>query len=122
MVDDGRSTPGFVSLVEAFWADSSPHVRRLLIDEAGGRSAGRVKFEFDMFDVTLDFDAGTVTISDALSASDSESIGLMQFLERAALFGDHPAMGDGLTQMERQPPTFEVDARGNVEPLRGDRP
>ena len=59
---DGRS----LSLVEAFWADSTPPHRRLLLDEAGGRSSGCAEFTFDVFDVQLDFDARTATVTDVL--------------------------------------------------------
>jgi hypothetical protein len=106
-----------VSLVDAFWEDSTPIVRRLLLDEARGRTAGCVEFNFDVFDVVLDFDARTATVTDALAPDDSATTDLADFLSRAASFGDDPSIGDGLTQMQRRPPRFRVDGRGGVERL-----
>jgi hypothetical protein len=101
-----------VSVVEAFWEDSTPVVRRLLLDEAGGRTAGRVEFNFDVFDVELDFDARIVTVTDVLSPDDSATTDLADFISRAVSFGDDPSIGDGLTQMQRWPPRFRADAGG----------
>ena len=106
-----------MSVVEAFWEDSTPIVRRLLLDEAGGRTAGRVEFNFDVFDVELDFDTRTATVTDVLARDDSATTDLADFLSRAASFGDDPSIGDGLTQMQRQPPRFRADTGGGVERL-----
>lgn len=108
-----------MSLVEAFWADSTPYVRRLLLDEAAGRRSGRALFEFDVFNVALDFDDQTATVEDSLEADESETTDLVLFLDTAAAFGDDPTVGDGLTQMERRPPTYEVDAGGLAERMPG---
>jgi len=64
-----------VSLIEAFWAESTPYQRRLLLDEASGRTSGGVTFEFDMFDVTLDFDTAVATIADAVGDEQSLEYG-----------------------------------------------
>ncbi len=81
-----------------------------------------MEFSFDVFDVTLDFDVGTATVSDVLSTDDSDTTSLAEFLEPAASLGDDPAIGDGLTEMQRRPPTYEVGSHGEVEPLAGERP
>lgn len=78
-----------MSLIAAFWEDSTPQDRRLFVDEAAGRTAGAVTFTFDVVDVTLDFD-------------------------------DDPSIGDGLTEMQRRPPTFFVGPDGEADPI-GDR-
>jgi hypothetical protein len=49
-----------------------------------------VTFEFDMFDVTLDFDEAVATVADALGDKQSETAPLDDFLPRAASFGDRP--------------------------------
>ncbi len=84
------------------------------MDEASGRTSGAVTCTFNIYDVTLDFDAGTATVIDVLSAGDDESVPLTEFLDRADSFGDRPWMGDGLTEMQRRPPTFAVDPHGDV--------
>jgi hypothetical protein len=104
-------------LVEAFWDQSGPVERRLFLDEALGRAAGAVTFEFDVFTVTLDFGRDMATVEDVLEADSSESIVLSIFLDRAASFGDDPNLGDGLTSMQRHPATFTVDQSGRVEPM-----
>jgi hypothetical protein len=106
-----------VSLIDAFWDDSTPIVRRLLLDEAGGRTTGCVEFNFDLFDVVLDFDARIATVTDVLARDDSALMDLAAFLSRAASFGGDPSIGDGLTKMQRRPPRFRVDARGGIERL-----
>ena len=106
-----------MSVIRAFWEDSTPVVRRLLLDEAGGRTAGCVEFNFDVFDVELDFDTRTVTVTDVLAPDDSATTDLGDFLSRAASFGDDPSIGDGLTAMQRRPPRFRADAGGSVERL-----
>lgn len=62
-----------MDLIEAFWAESSPQQRRLFLDEAAGRTAGAVTFEFDIVDVTLDFDAGTAVVADVLGDGEPQS-------------------------------------------------
>ena len=109
-----------VSLVEAFWLESTPYERRLFLDEAAGRTAGRITFEFNMFDVTLDFDKAIATVADALGDDESETTPLTDFLERATSFGDDPSIGDGLTEMQRRPPRYAVDADGTAAPVDGD--
>jgi hypothetical protein len=105
-----------VSLIEGFWAESTPYHRRLFLDEANGRTSGGVTFEFDMFDVTLDFDEAVATVADALGDEQSETAPLEDFLQRAASFGDDPSFGDGLTEMQRRPPRYAVDRAGTVRP------
>lgn len=109
-----------MALIEAFWAESTPQQRRLLLDEAGARASGAVTFEFDMFDVTLDFGSGTATVADVLGDDEPEAAPLTDFLERAASFGDDPSIGDGLTEMQRRPPRFEARSDGQVRPLEGE--
>jgi hypothetical protein len=104
-------------LIEAFWAESTPYERRLFLDEAAGRSTGGVTFGFDVFDVTLDFDAAKVIVADVLSDDESEVGDLAAFLLRAQSFADDPAIGDGLTEMQRRPPRFAVGADGKAQPL-----
>lgn len=103
-------------LIEAFWDESGPVERRLFLDEALGRSAGAVTFEFDVFAVTLDFDRDIATVDDVLDPGSSETVILPVFLDRAASFGDDPNLGDGLASMQRHPATFAVDQSGRVEP------
>jgi len=109
-------------LIEAFWAESTPHQRRLLLDEAAGRDSGSVTFEFDVVDVTLDFSQGTATVADALGDEAAETEPLATFLERAASFADDPSIGDGLTEMQRRPPRFAASADGEVRPLDAEGP
>lgn len=104
-----------MSLVESFWADSTPFVRRRLLDEAAGRSSGAAEFQFDTFDVVLDFGAGTATVIDVLAAGDSATADLNEFLHVAESFEDDPAIGDGLTEMQRHPPTIRVDSSGSAQ-------
>jgi hypothetical protein len=105
-----------VSLIEGFWAESTPYHRRLLLDEAHGRTSGGVTFEFDMVDVTLDFDKAVATVADSLGDEQSETAPLDEFLQRAASFGDDRSIGDGLTEMQRRPPHYTVDRAGTVRP------
>jgi len=49
-------------LVEGFWLESTPRMRRLFLDEAAGRSAGVVTYEFDTVDVRLNFETGVAMI------------------------------------------------------------
>jgi hypothetical protein len=73
-----------VSLVDAFWSESTPAIRRLFLDEAAGRSGGVAEFQFDVFDVVLDFEFGTATVVDVLSQIRSTSVtDLESFLARA---------------------------------------
>lgn len=69
--------------------------------------------------VELDFDAGRAVVADLLEASGSESVDRNTFLETAAALGDDPGDGDGLTELERHPPTYVADPRGQVERLDG---
>ena len=108
-------------LIEAYWAESTPYERRRFLDEAAGRTTGGATFTFDVFDVTLDFDEGTVIVSDVLSEGETESGDLADFLRRAESFAEDPSIGDGLTEMQRRPPRFAVDADGQVRPA-GDVP
>jgi hypothetical protein len=62
-----------VSLIEGFWAGATRYHRRLFLNEANGRTSGGVTFEFDMFDVTLDFDEAVATVADALGDKQSET-------------------------------------------------
>ena len=101
-----------VSLIEAFWSDSTPFVRRLVLDEAGGRTRGCAEFNFDVFDVAMDFDERTVTVIDVLSEGGSEMTTLDEFVLRARSYGDDPSIGDGLTQMQRRPPTYRAGRDG----------
>ena len=77
-----------VTLVEAFWSDSTPFVRRLLLDEPSGRSRGCAEFNFDVFDVSLNFDERTVTVLDVLSEGESEMTTLDEFILPARSYGD----------------------------------
>lgn len=104
-----------MSLLESFWADSTPFVRRRLLDEAAGRNSGAVEFQFDTFDVVLDFETGTATVVDVLAAADGETTDLNEFLQVAESFADDLAIGDGLTEMQRHPPTIHVDSSGSAE-------
>jgi hypothetical protein len=103
-----------MSLVEALWEESTPFMRPRFLDEAAGRHSGAVEFKFDTFDVLLDFDAGTVTVVDVLGNDDSETVDLAPFLKLAASFADDPAASDGLTEMQRHPPTISVDSSGSA--------
>jgi hypothetical protein len=64
---DGVPTrhPVPVSLTQAFWEDSTPHDRRLFLDEANGRTSGRLTWNFNCYDMTLDFDQSIVIVTDA---------------------------------------------------------
>ena len=39
-----------VSLIAAYWEESTPHARRLFLDEAAGRDAGCVTYDFNVFE------------------------------------------------------------------------
>lgn len=104
-----------VSLVEEFWAESTAFIRRLLLDEAAGRSDGAAQFTFDIFGVVMDFSAETVLVIDALDvARPTQKVDLAEFCEVAASFGDSPSVGDGLTLLQRTRPTFEAGVSGVV--------
>jgi hypothetical protein len=105
-----------VTIAEPFWTESTPQVRRLLLDEASGRDSGSVTFEFNTENVTLDFEAATATVCDVLGESASETVPLTAFLDRAASYGDDPGHGDGLTVLRRHPPAFRIDSAGGAEP------
>ncbi len=69
------------SLIEAFWADeSTPYVRRLILDEAAGKHGGATHFDFDMFSVVLDFNSGIANVEDALGSEVAETANLRTFL------------------------------------------
>ena len=104
-----------MSLLEAFWEqESTPHIRRLFIDEANGRSSGAAEFNFNMFDVVLNFNSNTVTIADVFADGLSEETSMESFLARAESFQDDPRLGDGLTTLERKAPRFVVADDGVV--------
>lgn len=51
-------------IVEAFWLEeSSPLVRRMILDEAAGKDRGATRWEFNIFVLTLDFDAEEAIIA-----------------------------------------------------------
>lgn len=102
-------------LVEAFWAESTPYVRRLFLDEAVGRDSGAAQFEFDVVDVVLDFDRQIATVHDVLEEGRSAVAPLAAFLARAAAYGDDPSEGDGLTQVQHRPPSYRAAVDGTVE-------
>lgn len=107
-----------MATADAFWdEESTPVVRRLLLDEAAGRETGRVTFEFNLWDVTLDFDERTATVASVLEEGESEAVGLESFLDRAASFSDDPSIGDGLTEMQRRPASFRVTQTGVTAPI-----
>jgi hypothetical protein len=62
----------------------------------------------------LDFDTQMATVVNVLEGNRRETVRLSELLERAASFGDDPSLGDGLTQLQRRPATYEVDARGET--------
>jgi hypothetical protein len=108
-----------VSVTEAFW-DSYPSLRRFLLVEAGGRTAGRSELDLDAFHLELDYDAGTATVAGVQAPREPETTDLAEFLSRVASFGDDPTIGDGLTHAQRHPPRFRADAAGQVERLDDD--
>lgn len=105
-----------MSLVEEFWAESTAVIRRLLLDEAAGRSDGAAHFNFDIFDVVMDFSAETVLVIDALGvAGPTQKVDLAEFCDMAASFGDSPSVGDGLTTLQRTLTTFlDCDGRSGL--------
>jgi len=113
-----------MSLMGAFWQEeSTPALRRLLLDEAAGRSEGAAEFNFNMFDVVLNFETGTATVSDALTRDGtSQTTDLNGFHERATSFNDDPSIGDGRTSIERTQPEFEIDGDGTAARLRAVEP
>lgn len=108
-----------MSLMDAFWQEeSSPFIRQLLLGEAAGRSSGVAAFNFNMFDVVLDFDTGTAVITDALNSDHpTEETDLVSFLHRAGSFNDDPSLGDGRTSLERTPSKYAVGSDGEVARL-----
>ena len=78
-------------LTAGFRADeSTPYVRRILLDEAAGKNEGATRFEFNMYAVVLDFDAGTATVEDLSRRAvrrRSDSKALCQLLRRTAMTG-----------------------------------
>lgn len=53
-------------------------------------------------------------MEDLLATSGAETVPLAAFDDAAAAFGDPPSEGDGLTQAERHPATYEASADGDV--------
>lgn len=53
---------------------------------------------------------------DVIGESASDSVPLKALLDRAASYGDDPALGDGLTVLRRHPPVFRIDSAGGAEP------
>ncbi len=95
--------------VPGFWEDeSTPYVRRLLLDEAAGKHAGATRFEFNIYAVLLDFDAEAAVVEDLLGLGTSGTVPLREFLAVAESYRDDPSIGDGLTQAERNPPRFRA--------------
>jgi hypothetical protein len=89
----------------------------MILDEATSKHSGATRWEFNVFALTLDFDAGLAWVEDLLTEGESESADLRTFLEASTSFGDDTTEGDGLTAAERHPPTYKVDRHGNVEAL-----
>jgi len=105
-------------LIEGFWSEeSTPFIRRMILDEAAGKKRGATRWDFNVFGLTLDFDNHLAVVHDLLSEDQDDSVGLQEFLQTAAAFGDDPAEGDGLTEAERRPPTYRVGASGEIEGL-----
>jgi hypothetical protein len=105
-------------LESGFWTlESNSHVRRVLLNEVVGKHEGATRFEFNMYAVVLDFDAATATVEDILTANGNVTVELESFLSRARGYSDDPSEGDGLTESQRHPPTFQADATGTVESI-----
>jgi hypothetical protein len=65
-----------------FDEEANEHVRRVLTDEIGSRTAGSRYFTFNIFNVRIDVDAGVVTIEDELDPTCDESVSLEEFAAR----------------------------------------
>jgi len=67
----------YPSLFEQFLREEcTPEVRRLIMDATTHRDPGRLRreFEFNRFDLELDFERGVATIQDVTDASEKGSI------------------------------------------------
>jgi len=62
-----------------FVEECTDHVRVLLRREIDSRTAGVRRFTFNVFDVVLDFNVGTVTIEDVLKPNSAASLSLADF-------------------------------------------
>lgn len=74
------------------------YVRRLVLNECAARSSGQVVFEFDMFDVRLDFDQRVALVSDTVTDAEAESMALDAFVR---LVGGDAALQE-LPKIRRQ--------------------
>ena len=93
--------------MSGFWQDeSTPHLRRLLLDEAARKHSGATRWEFNMYAVLLDFDGSAAVVEDLLGSGTSHTVPLQQFLDSAAAFEDDASIGDGLTEAERNQARF----------------
>jgi hypothetical protein len=77
----------YPSLFEQFLSEEcTPEVRKLVTDAAAHPVSARSKqeFEFNRFDLVLDFDKGTATIQDVTDTSDngSMSVTISELLEK----------------------------------------
>jgi len=90
-------------------------VRRMILDEAAGKNRGATRWEFNIFALTLDFDAGQAIVEDILPAGETETADLQVFLERARAFRDPASAGDGLTEAQRHPARYEVNSHGDID-------
>lgn len=105
-------------LFAAFWAEeSTPSVRRMILDEAAGKRDGATRWDFNVFGLVLDFDMGEAVVEDLLEQDRRATQDLESFLAAAAAFGDDPSEGDGLTEAERHPPSYVADSSGDVQRL-----
>lgn len=87
----------------------------MILDEAGSKNRGATRWEFNIFALTLDFDAEQAIVEDVLEAGETESADLQPFLERARDFGDPASAGDGLTEAQRHPAAYEVNSHGDID-------
>jgi hypothetical protein len=67
----------YTSLLEQFLREEcTPHVRKLICDAAASREPARQEFEFNRFNLALDFEAGRATLEDETDATPSGSVDL----------------------------------------------
>lgn len=70
-------------VLERFFRDEvDEYVAGVLLRDAVTRTSGEVYRTFNIFNVRLDFDAGTATVEDELDPDLEESIELRGFLDR----------------------------------------
>jgi hypothetical protein len=70
-------------LADRFFADETDEYVKGLLDIALSTStSGTRYFEFNVFNVRLDFDAGVATIEDVLDPTRSESLSLVELRTR----------------------------------------